>query len=418
LTVVIVVVAIFSYIYVVNSSPGQLQSTPTPTPTTSPTSSPTAHPTSSPTAAHTPNPTASPTSTPTATPTATATPTPTPTPSPVTLNGAGATFPQPFLNTVINAFSTQKPWLSINYQGVGSGTGINSLTSKTVDFAASDAPLSTSQVAALSSPAVHIPETIGAVTLAYNLPSAPSGLHLSGQVIANIYQGTITNWNDPAIATLNPSVTLPNNPIQTVRRADSSGTTNVFTHYLSAVSSTWNTQVGAGTSVQWPGTNTIGQSGNAAVASYVNTTQYTIGYVELSYALQNGMTVASVQNPSGNYIAPTLASTTAAVQSGASQGLPSGDQSWTTVSLLNTNDPQAYPIVSFTYLLEYKELNVIPGMTQDKATAIVQFFWYIVHDGQSLAPAQSYAQLPPNVVQIDETTIRSITFNGQIVYPS
>jgi phosphate ABC transporter phosphate-binding protein len=313
---------------------------------------------------------------------------------------------------VIIAYDAQKPWTTINYQGVGSGSGINSLTAKTVDFAASDAPLSDSQRAAAPN-TLHIPETIGAVTLAYNLPGISGGLHLSGQVIANIYLGTITNWNDPAITALNPTTALPTSAIQTVHRSDSSGTTNVFTRYLANVSSTWNTQVGSGTSVQWPGTNTVGQSGNAAVASYVNSTQYTIGYVELAYALQNGMSVASVQNSAGNFVAPSLASTNVAVTSGASQGLPSGDQSWTSVSLLNTADQQAYPIVSFTYLLEYKELNVLPNMDLNKATAIVQFLWYVIHNGQSLANGQSYADLPANVVTIDEATIRSITYNGQ-----
>jgi phosphate ABC transporter phosphate-binding protein len=302
--------------------------------------------------------------------------------------------------------------LQINYQGVGSGTGISSLTSKTVDFAASDAPLTDSQRAAAPN-VLHIPETIGAVTLAYNLPGISSGLHLTGQVIANIYLGTITNWNDPAITALNPSITLPNHAITTVHRSDSSGTTNIFTRYLSNVSSTWNSTVGFGTSVPWPGTNAIGASGNANVASTVTQTTYAIGYVELAYALQNSMTVASVQNPAGNYIAPSLASTTTAVQSSASQGLPSGDQSWYSVSLLNSADPQAYPIVSFTYLLVYKELNVVTGMDQNKATQLVQFLWYVVHDGQQLAPSLSYAQLPTNVVQIDEATIKSITFNGQ-----
>ena len=233
----------------------------------------------------------------------------------------------PFLNAVNTAYNTQKSWIQINYQGVGSGAGINSLTAKTVDFAASDAPLSDSQRTAAPN-ALHIPETIGAVTLAYNLPGITGGLHLTGQVIANIYLGTITNWNDPAITALNPTTTLPNHIITTIHRSDSSGTTNVFTKYLSSQSSTWQSQVGSGTSVQWPGSNAAGQPGNAAVASTVSSTAYSIGYVELAYALQNSMTVASVQNPAGNYIDPSLASTTAAVQSGASQGLPSGDQSW------------------------------------------------------------------------------------------
>jgi phosphate ABC transporter phosphate-binding protein len=330
----------------------------------------------------------------------------------ITLTGAGATFPQPFLNATTANYASQKPNVKISYNGVGSGAGINSLTAKTVDFAASDAPLSSSQRSAAPN-VLHIPETIGAVTIAYNLPGISSGLHLSGQVIANIFLGTITKWNDPAITALNPTSTLPDHTITAVHRSDSSGTTNVFTHYLANVSSTWNTQVGPGTSVQWPGTNAIGASGNSNVALTVNQTKYAISYVELAYALQNGMSVASVQNSAGNFVAPSLASTNVAVTSGASQGLPSGDQSWTSVSLLNTADQQAYPIVSFTYLLEYKELNVIPGMTQEKATAIVQYIWYVIHDGQQLAPALEYAQLPSNVVKIDETTIRSITYNGQ-----
>jgi phosphate ABC transporter phosphate-binding protein len=333
-------------------------------------------------------------------------------PQTITLKGAGATFPQPFLNATITTYTTQvRTNVQINYQSVGSGQGIQSLTSKTVDFAASDAPLSDSQRQAAPN-TLHIPETIGAVTLAYNLPGMSSGLHLTGQVIANIFLGTITNWNDPAITALNPSTTLPDHAISTVHRSDGSGTTNIFTRYLSNVSSTWNNTVGFGTSVQWPGTNAIGASGNANVASTVIQTQYAIGYVELAYALKNSMTVASVQNPAGNYIAPALESTTAAVQSGASS-LPAGDQSWYKVSLLNTPGQQAYPIVGFTYLLVYKELNVIPGMDQNKATQLAQYLWYVVHDGQQLAPALEYASLPTNVVQIDETTIRSITFNGQ-----
>jgi phosphate ABC transporter phosphate-binding protein len=329
-----------------------------------------------------------------------------------TLNGAGATFPQPFLNATITKYTHDiRTNLQINYQGVGSGQGIQSLTSKTVDFAGSDAPLTDSQRQAAPN-TLHIPETIGAVTLAYNLLGISSGLNLTGSVIADIFLGTITNWNDSAIAVLNLGITLPDHAITTVHRSDSSGTTNVFTRYLSNVSSTWNSTVGFGTSVQWPGTNAIGASGNANVASTVIQTQYAIGYVELAYALQNSMTVASVQNPAGSFIAPSLDSTTMAVQSGAS-GLPAGDQSWYTVSLLNTPGSQAYPIVSFTYLLVYKELNVIPGMDQNKATQLVQYLWYVVHDGQQLAPDLEYAPLPSNVVSIDETTIHSITFNGQ-----
>ena len=248
--------------------------------------------------------------------------------------------------------------------------------------------------------------------ITYNLPDVPSGLKLTGPIIANIYLGTITKWNDPAIAALNPTITLPNQDIIKVRRSDSSGTTNWFTKYLSAVSPEWNTQVGSGTTVQWPGV-TVGASGNANVAATVNQTQYAIGYVELAYALQNNMPVAAIQNSAGNFVVPSLASTTAAAESLPTSGLPAGSGDWTSVSLLNTPGSQAYPIVTPTYLLVYKELNVIPGMTLDKARQLVDFLWYVVHDGQQLASGLQYAALPSNLVQLNEATIRSITFNGQ-----
>jgi phosphate ABC transporter phosphate-binding protein len=331
------------------------------------------------------------------------------------LSGAGATFPQPLLNAMILSYTSLiRTNVQISYQGVGSGQGIASLTAsltaKTVDFACSDAPLTASQRAAAPN-VLHIPETIGAVTLAYNLPGIPTGLHLTGQVLANIYLGTITNWNDQAIQSLNTGTTLPNQNIITVHRSDSSGTTNIFTKYLSNMSSTWASQIGNGTSVQWPGG--LGASGNANVAATVNQTQYAIGYVELAYALQNGMTVAAIQNPAGNWILPSLSTTTQAVQSLPTSGLPAGNQDWGSVSLLNTPGAQAYPIVSFTYILVYKELNVVQGMDQNKATQLVQFIWWVVHNGQQLSPNLQYAQLPANVVQIDEASIQSITFNGQ-----
>ncbi len=357
----------------------------------------------------------SPSANPTETPTLSASPSITPTGSLVTLNAAGATFPQPFLNATIVKYTTNvKPNVQINYQGVGSGQGIASFTSKTVDFACSDAPLTADQRAAAPN-ALHIPETIGAITVAYNLPGISSGLKLTGTVLADIYLGSITNWNDPAITALNPSLTLPNHGITTVHRSDGSGTTNWFTKYLSLVSPTWNETVGSGTSVQWPGTNAIGASGNSNVAATVNQTQYAVGYIELAYALQNDVPVAALQNPAGNYVLPSLASTTAAAGSLPTTGLPSGSDSWENVIILNAPGDQAYPIVNPTYMLVYKDLGVVPGMTLDKATQIVQYIWYVIHDGQSLGPALEYASLPSNIVQIDETTLNSITFNGQLL---
>lgn len=409
IAIAIIVLGIVGYMYL-SQPASELSPSPSATPTPTPTLTPTATTSPTPSATATPTPTGTPTPTATAAPTPT--PTPTPTPGPATLNGAGATFPQPLLNAIISRYTTQvRTNVQINYQGVGSGAGISAFTSKTVDFAATDAALTASQREAAPN-ALHIPETIGAIVITYNLPGVPSGLKLTGPIIADIYLGTITKWNDPAIATLNPTITLPNQDIIKVRRSDSSGTTNWFTKYLSAVSPAWNSQVGSGTSVQWPGV-TIGASGNANVAATVNQTQYAIGYIELAYALQNNMPVAAIQNPAGNFVLPSLASTTAAAESLPTSGLPAGSGDWTSVSLLNTSGSQAYPIVTPTYLLVYKELNVIPGMTLDKARQLVDFLWYVVHDGQQLASGLQYASLPSNLVQLNEATIRSITFNGQ-----
>ncbi|MCW4009612.1 MAG: phosphate ABC transporter substrate-binding protein PstS [Candidatus Bathyarchaeota archaeon] len=379
--IVIIIGGVFAYTALQTPA-----ATPTPTPSTNPTQTPTSSPSASPSV--------SPTSS-----------------APVTLNGAGATFPQPFLNATIVHYTTNiKPSVQINYQGVGSGQGVSSFTSKTVDFACSDAPLTATQREAAPN-ALHIPETIGAITVAYNLPGVSSELKLTGEIIANIYLGTITNWNDPAIAAINSGVTLPDHAITTVHRSDNSGTTNWFTKYLCLVSSAWDNDVGSGTSVQWPGG--LGAAGNANVAATISQTQYSVGYIELAYALQNGVPVAAIQNAAGNFVLPSLESTTAAAQSLPSSGLPSGSESWENVVLLNTSGEQAYPIVTPTYMLLYQELNVIPGMTLDKATQLVQYVWYVVHDGQALAPALEYASLPANLVALNEETLNSITFNGQ-----
>lgn len=354
------------------------------------------------------SPNATPTPSPTGSPSATSTP------GPATLNGAGATFPQPFINASIVYYTIQiRPNLQINYPGGGSGAGISALTAKTVDFACSDAALNANQTAALSSQVVTIPETIGAITIAYNLPGISSGLNLTGTVLADIYLGTITRWNDPAIQSLNPGTTMPDQPIATFHRSESSGTTKWFTQYLSLVSPTWDSEVHYSTSVTWPvGT---GAQGNSGVATAVNTTQYGVGYVELAYVLKNHLTVAALQNPAGNFILPSLAATTAAAQSLPTSGLPEGTGSWTAVNILNASGADSYPICNPTYTLVYQNLGVIPGMDINKATQLVQFIWYLIHGGQDIAPTLSYASLPANIVSIDETTIRSINFNGQSI---
>jgi phosphate ABC transporter phosphate-binding protein len=315
---------------------------------------------------------------------------------------------------MINAYTATRPWAQVNYQGIGSGGGISAMQQKTVDFAGSDAPLTASEQTKVPN-ALHIPETIGAVAIAYNLPGVSTGLKLNSTIIAGIYLGTITQWNDTAIKQLNPTANLPGETIIPVHRSDGSGTTFVFTGYLSAVSPAWSTNIGQGKSVAWPVAGRA-SSGNSGVAGIIEGNAYTIGYVELAYTLSYNMKVAAIQNPAGNYVLPTLASTTAAAQSVASAGLPAGDASWSSVNILNAAGSESYPIVSFSYIIVYKELNVIPNLTEAEAVGIVQFLWYMVHDGQSLASGLSYAPLPANVVTLNEATIRSITFNGVAVY--
>ena len=283
-----------------------------------------------------------------------------PTEATITINGSGATFPYPLLSVMISQYQKQKTNVQINYQSIGSGGGIAALEGKTVDFAASDAPLGATDMAKAPG-SLHIPETIGAVTLAYNLPGIPTGLHLTGKVIADIFAGNVTMWNDPEIQNLNSNMTLPTKSILVVHRSDGSGTTFIFTGYLSASSPAWQEAIGQGKTVAWPAG--IGANGNTGVASVVQGTQETMGYVELAYALQNNMAVAAIQNTAGNWILPSLNTIQLAVQSAASTGLPAGNQSWANVSLLNAPDPQAYPIVSFTYRARARWL--VPKMVKN-----------------------------------------------------
>jgi len=325
------------------------------------------------------------------------------------INGAGATFPYPLLSTMTVEYNKIKPNIRFNYQSIGSGGGIRQHTEKTVDFGASDAPLTDAQSRAAPN-TVHIPITIGSVVLAYNVPGIQKGLKVTGPVIADIFLGKIKKWNAPAIKNLNPEIQLPDKDILVVHRSDGSGTTYVWTGYLSIVSAEWSEKVGQGTAVQWP--TGLGSAGNEGVAGLVRGTEYTIGYVELAYVLQNNMAYAFIQNKQGNFIEPTLNSTRSAAAAAATM-LPKGDQSWTAVNLLNAQGADSYPIASFSYLLVYKELSVLPTMDKAKAQALVDFLWWATHEGQSYAPRLQYVPLPQTVVSLNEQTIKSITFNGQ-----
>jgi phosphate transport system substrate-binding protein len=261
---------------------------------------------------------------------------------------------------------------------------------------------------------VHIPEAIGSVVAAYNIPSMEKGLKLAGPVLADIFRGEITVWDDPRIEELNPDAPLPRQDIVVVHRSDGSGTTFVWTSYLSLISPEWQEQVGSGTAVEWPAG--IGAPGNEGVANTIRSTLNSIGYVELAYALTTGMDYAYIQNQAGNFIEPTLESTAAVGQAAA--GLPAGNESWNGVHLLNAPGAESYPIASFTYLLLYEELSTSPTIdSMEKARAIVDFIaWAISDKGQEFAEELSYVPLPDEVQKLNLETLAGLTYNGQQVF--
>ncbi len=326
----------------------------------------------------------------------------------ITINGAGASFPYPLIAKWSSEYGKLKG-VKINYQSIGSGGGIRQTMAKTVDFGASDAPLKEEERSKMPG-ILHIPETLGAVVVVYNLPGVEEKLRLSGDVIADIYLGRITRWNDPRIAELNPGVELPDEQIVVVHRSDGSGTTFVFSDYLSAVSQDWEREVGRGKSLSWP--LGLGGKGNEGVSGLVKQNPYSIGYVELAYAVQNRLSYALIKNRAGRFVEPSIESVSAAA-AGAASSLPRGDESWEGVSIVNAPGEDAYPISSFSYLLVYRELSVIPGMSEAKARALVDFLWWAVHDGQKYAPELHYAPLPEEVVRLNEETIKLITYQGK-----
>jgi len=339
----------------------------------------------------------------------------------VSINGAGATFPFPLYDRWISEYCKARPNVKISYNPTGSGGGIRAHIDKTVHFAASDTPLSEEQMQKAPG-TLHIPMTIGAVVVVYNLPGAPKGLNFSGEVLAKIFLGEIKKWSDPSIVALNPGVQLPDEEIVVVHRSDSSGTTYVFTDYLSTVSREWEERVGRGVAVNWPAPRKIGAKGNDGVAATVRGTPYSIGYVEFTYAMKTGLPYGRSMNATGEYVEPSIDSIKKAVEYTAVE-LPRGDESWSNVSIArslsrNAQARGAYPIVSFSYILVYKELSTLPGMDEATARALVDFLWWCVHEGQNYAAALYYVPLPSRVVRLNEDTLKMITFNGQRVLRS
>jgi phosphate transport system substrate-binding protein len=312
------------------------------------------------------------------------------------INGAGATFPFPLYSKWFSDYNKKNAGTQFNYQSIGSGGGIKQITEKTVDFGASDAPMTDEELARAPG-IVHVPTVMGAVVVTYHAPI--EGLKLTPETLAGIFLGTITKWNDAALAKDNAGLELPGWAIAVVHRSDGSGTTAVFTDYLAKVSATWRSKVVAGKSVKWPAG--LGAKGNEGVTGLVKSTPGAIGYVELAYASQNKLRVASLENKDGVFVKPSLEGTSAAA---AGVDMPADFR----VSITNAAGRDSYPIASFTYLLVYQDQT-----DKAKGEALVKFLWWAIHDGQASAPGLDYAPLPKAIVAKVEKKLEALTVQGK-----
>src|SRR6266571_5234511 len=319
-------------------------------------------------------------------------------PSTSQLNAAGSTFINPLFSKMFSEYPNAKCGLNVNYQSVGSGAGINDLLQGIVDIGATDAPMSAAQLASSTKGLIlHIPVTIGAVAVSYNLSGVSGHLNLSGPIIANIFLGTVKFWDDASITAINAGVSLPHQSITVVHRSDGSGTTGIFTHYLSAVSPQWKSQVGAGTTVNWP--TGVGAKGNAGVAAQVNSTAGSIGYNELGYVLTNNIQYAAVQNASMKFVVPSVDSAAAAAQNIEQATIPADLRFY----FVNASGDASYPITGFTWALVYQNQT-----NTDKGMAIANTLWWVVNDGQQYSTALGYVPLPQNIVTLSEAQIKSM----------
>jgi phosphate transport system substrate-binding protein len=312
----------------------------------------------------------------------------------VLINGAGATFPFPIYSKWFSEYKKVHPEARFNYQPIGSGAGIKEISERTIDFGASDAPMSEAELSRLPG-ILHIPTVVGAVAVVYS--GAPDGLRLSGDVLADIFLGKVQKWTDARIAALNPGTPLPNADITVAHRADGSGTTAVFTDYLAKVSPVWKAQVGVGKAVRWP--VGLGGKGSEGVTGTVKSTPGAIGYVELAYARQNKLATVALRNTDGAFVQPSVEATTAAAAGADFRG-----------SITDAPGHGAYPIAAFTYLLVYEKQT-----DATKGRMLAQFLWWAIHDGQELAAPLDYAPLPGDVVAKVEPALRSITVQGRSV---
>lgn len=322
------------------------------------------------------------------------------------LGGSGATFPNPLYQVLISVYTKHiVPTVQISYQSVGSGQGKKDFISGLTDFGGTDSPISADDIAAQVPDAVHIPMVLGGVMPLYNLPTVTQPLRFSPDSLVGIYMGEITMWNDARIGADNPNVSLPAIPIAVVYRSDASGTTSIWTDYLSKVSDAWKTTVGKGSSVQW--VVGIGAPGNAGIASTVQSTEGGIGYVEVGYALSTGLPLPFVKNAAGQYVQPTLANVSAA----AANVVVSDDVQQLAQSITNGSDPQAYPVAAFTYVLVHKD--TYPD--EIKAQALADFLYWGLTIGQDAAVRLGYAPLPTNVRHAAIRALAAIRVDGQQV---
>jgi phosphate transport system substrate-binding protein len=312
-----------------------------------------------------------------------------------TLNGAGASFPNPIYSKWFSEYNKLHPDVQINYQSLGSGAGIRQVLSGTVDFGASDSPMTDEQLAQAKTKILHIPSVLGAVVPAYNLPGISAEIKFTPEVLAGIFLGKIQKWNDPALIQANPGVKFPDKPIVVIYRSEGSGTTFIFTDYLSKISQEWSKSVGKGASIKWP--TGIGDKGNEGVAGQIRQLEGAIGYIELIYAVENKITYGSVKNAAGNFVKASLGGVTEAAAS--VKNMPADFR----VSITNAPGKTAYPISSFTWLL-------IPMQAKDpkKGKIIADFLDWMVTDGQKMTSQLSYAPLPASVVEKVKAAIKQI----------
>jgi len=320
-----------------------------------------------------------------------------------TLLGAGSSFINPLFSKMFSDYNA-KTGIQVNYQSIGSGGGILQLTNKTVDFGASDGPLNDEQTTKFGVPVLHIPQASGAVVVTYNLPGDNNNLSLTPDVIADIFLGKIKTWNDPRITSINKGVNVPGLPILVAHRSDGSGTTNIFTNYLSKVSPEWKTKVGSAGAVNWPAG--LGGKGNEGVAGLVKQTPGAIGYVELIYALQNKMDYAKIQNKKGKFILPSIASVTAA----GNVTLPADSK----IFITDTDAPEGYPIAGFTWVLIYKEQNY-NSRSKDRATKLLKLLWWNIHEGQAFTQPLNYSPLSKEALKVSEKILKSATYDGKAI---